>query len=179
MDHRARAGSALLGLVMLVGCGEDAAPVADPGPGPTSSSPPTASGSPTEARSARSAEARPRQTGTRVVARPSRFGTILFDDAGQAIYLFDVEKTTRPQCYGACAAAWPPVYAQGRPRAGGSVEPALLGTTTRRDGREQVTYGGHPLYYYAREAPGEVECHDVFLNGGYWYAVTPDGDRAP
>lgn len=58
------------------------------------------------------------------------------------------------------------------------MEASLLGTTTRRDGRVQVTYGGHRLYYYAHEDSGEMECHDVFLNGGYWYAVAPSGDRA-
>ena len=34
---------------------------------------------------------------------------MLYDDTGQAIYLFDVETTTEPQCYDDCAAAWPPV----------------------------------------------------------------------
>ena len=180
MDLRAAACGVALGLVVPVGCGEDATPVADPSPpATTSASSPATSSSPAETRSPRSGPSPGREPGTTIVARPSRFGPILFDEAGQAIYLFDVERTARPQCYGACATAWPPVYAHGRPRAGDSVKESLLGTTTRRDGRAQVTYGGHPLYYYAHEAPGEVECHDVFLNGGYWYAVAPDGDRAP
>ena len=33
-------------------------------------------------------------------------------------------------------------------------------------------------YYYAHEEPGEVKCHDVFLNGGNWYVVQPNGDAA-
>ena len=55
----------------------------------------------------------------------------------------------------------------------------LLGTTQRSDGAVQVTYAGHPLYFYANEDPGEVLCHDVFLNGGTWYVVTPEGDPGP
>jgi predicted lipoprotein with Yx(FWY)xxD motif len=63
--------------------------------------------------------------------------------------------------------------------AGPGVVSNLIGITQRRDGSTQVTYGGHPLYYYVNEGPGEVLCHDVFLNGGNWYVVQPDGDRAP
>ena len=55
----------------------------------------------------------------------------------------------------------------------------LLGTIKRRGGRRQVTYAGKPLYFYAHEAPGEVLCHDVNLNGGYWWVIGPDGARRP
>ena len=104
---------------------------------------------------------------------------MLFDGTGQAIYLFDVETTARPRCYDACAEAWPPVLTAGDPVAGLGVERRLLGTTGRTDGSRQVTYNGHPLYFYAHEGKGEVECHDIFLNGGTWYVVQPGGDAAP
>ena len=78
-----------------------------------------------------------------------------------------------------CAVAWPPVVTDGEPVAGKGVDPALLGTTERADGRLQVTYNDHPLYFYAHEGKHEVLCHDVFLNGGNWYVVQPDGDPAP
>ena len=42
----------------------------------------------------------------------------------------------------------------------------------------QVTYGGHPLYFYAHEEPWQVLCHDFFDFGGTWYVVTPAGDAA-
>jgi predicted lipoprotein with Yx(FWY)xxD motif len=103
---------------------------------------------------------------------------MLFSRGKQAIYLFDVETTDEPKCYGDCAEAWPPVLTAGEPVAGDAVKASLLGTTERSDGTTQVTYGGHPLYYYAHEDPGEVECHDIFLNGGTWYVVRPDGKRA-
>ena len=107
----------------------------------------------------------------------SQFGTILFDDTGQAVYVFDVETTAEPRCYGACAEAWPPVLSDGEPRGGRGVEAARLGTTRRSDGSTQATYAGRPLYFYAHEGKHEVECHDVFLNGGTWYAMQPDGRR--
>jgi predicted lipoprotein with Yx(FWY)xxD motif len=40
---------------------------------------------------------------------------MLFDGTGQTIYLLDKEQTTKPQCYGACAKAWPPVLTKGTP----------------------------------------------------------------
>lgn len=124
-----------------------------------------------------SLSARPTGRGATVVAAASDFGTILFDGTGQAIYLFDLEATSRPRCYGPCARAWPPVLTKGPPHACKRVRASLLGTTVRRDGKRQVTYNGHPLYFYAHEGKREVECHDVFLNGGTWHAVRPDGTR--
>jgi predicted lipoprotein with Yx(FWY)xxD motif len=117
--------------------------------------------------------------GTRIAASSSAYGQMLFDGTGQAIYLFDVETTTTPECYDACAAAWPPVLTTGAPVAGQGVERALLSTTQRADGTVQVTYNDHPLYFYAHEGKREVKCHDIFLNGGNWYVVQPGGDPAP
>ena len=116
--------------------------------------------------------------GTVIEVADSEFGPMLFDTRKQAIYLFDLEETEAPKCYGDCAEAWPPVLTEGDPVAGDGTRASLLGTTERAGGVLQVTYGGHPLYYYAHEGPGEVECHDIFLNGGNWYVVQPDGTRA-
>lgn len=116
--------------------------------------------------------------GTQIVGGQSQFGTVLFDGTGQAAYIFDVEKTTTPACYGACAIAWPPVLTEEAPTAGAGVQAGLLGTTKRTDGRTQVTYAGHPLYFYAHEGKHEVTCHNVEMNGGKWYAVQLDGMHA-
>jgi predicted lipoprotein with Yx(FWY)xxD motif len=56
------------------------------------------------------------------------------------------------------------------------VRAALLGVTRRNDGRLQVTYAGHPLYYYVGDKrPGQVLCQAVTEFGGTWYVVAPDG----
>lgn len=112
-----------------------------------------------------------------VTTGTSDFGTILFDATGQAIYIWEVEASTKPECYGDCAQAWPPVLTEGAPVAGGEVEAALLGTTARTDGTTQVTYAGHPLYFYAHEGKNEVKCHNVSTHGGLWWVVTPKGAR--
>jgi predicted lipoprotein with Yx(FWY)xxD motif len=114
--------------------------------------------------------------GITIKTTDSQYGTILFDGDDQAIYLFDKETSDRSECYGACAEAWPPVLTQGEPRAGGSVESGLLGTTERDDGAAQVTYDGHPLYYYVDDGPGEVLCHNVEEFGGLWLVVEPSGE---
>jgi predicted lipoprotein with Yx(FWY)xxD motif len=117
-----------------------------------------------------------RAAGTEVKVADSQYGPILFDSSNQAIYLFDKENSATSQCDGACAEAWPPVLTKGGPRAGDGVDAKLLGTTERDDGSAQVTYNGHPLYYYVDDPPGEVLCHNVEEFGGLWLVVGPGGE---
>lgn len=188
--------AATLLLTLLVACGDDAASTSDQ-PAPTSAAPPsptksaTSTTTPTTSEPAATASAsasakpevtkptKPSKPGKRIVQGASDFGPMLFDGTGQAIYLFDVETSSQPACYDACAAAWPPVLTQGKPVAGTGIDGSLLSTTRRADGSTQVTYNDHPLYFYAHEAQGEVKCHDIFLNGGNWYVVRPGGEAAP
>ena len=145
-------------VIALAACGDDESTNADP---------------PKAVQSARE------PTGTKLTVRQSDFGRMLWGPGRQAIYIFDNDDPGRSHCYGECAAAWPPVFAEGRPVAGNGVREELLGTTKRRGGKRQVTYKGKPLYYYAHEGPNEVLCHDVFLNGGYWWVIGPGGKRRP
>jgi predicted lipoprotein with Yx(FWY)xxD motif len=103
---------------------------------------------------------------------------MLYDDSGQAIYLFDAEESDRAECYGDCAKAWPPVLTKGRPTGTGAVKSSLLGTSLRSDGSMQVTYAGHPLYFYAYEGKYQVLCHNIKEFGGTWLVVQPDGRPA-
>jgi predicted lipoprotein with Yx(FWY)xxD motif len=116
--------------------------------------------------------------GTRVKLVGSEYGRVISDGKGEALYLFDKESTKRSQCYGACARAWPPLLTKGKPRAGKGVKGSLLGTTRRKNGKLQVTYGGQPLYYYVDDSPGTILCHDVSEFGGLWLVVKPNGKAA-
>jgi predicted lipoprotein with Yx(FWY)xxD motif len=116
-----------------------------------------------------------RRAGTKVTARSSRFGTVLVSGRNQTIYLFDKEDGSRSECYGDCVTAWPPVLTRGPPRAAGQVRAGKLGTTARTSGRRQVTYNGHPLYYYAHESAGQILCQNVSEFGGLWLLVKPGG----
>ena len=115
-------------------------------------------------------------SGTEIVIADSQYGSVLFGANEQAIYYFDKETSETSECYGACAEAWPPVITDGDPQAGEGIDSKLLGTTERDDGSTQVTYAGHPLYYYVDDPPGEVLCHNVEEFGGLWLAVQPSGE---
>jgi predicted lipoprotein with Yx(FWY)xxD motif len=154
----------------LAGCGDDSPSTADGAPADRPDRPPE--------ESVAEPAAEPRE-GTRIQVGDSEFGTMLFGPGDQAIYAFERDRKGKTVCYGECARAWPPVFANGRPRAAKGVRKSLLGTVRRRNGRRQVTYAGRPLYYYAHEGPGEVRCHNVNLNGGFWWVLAPDGRRRP
>ena len=117
-----------------------------------------------------------RARGPRVTLRDSQFGPVLFDGHNRALYLFTRDPRRKTRCYGACAEAWPPFYAKGRPRAGRGVDRDLLGTIERRDGRRQVTYKGQALYFYVDDPQGQVLCNDVLEFGGTWFAVDSKGN---
>lgn len=170
--------SVLWAALLLAGCGTSTTSES-PAPNPTTSPAvsPTNSGA-SSTRTAQPSRA-PKATGTRIIAAGSDFGPMLYDATGQPIYLFDVETGPRPRCYGECATAWPPVLTKGEPQPGKGVRGDLVGTTRRQDGTTQVTYAGHPLYFYAHEGKYEVLCHDVVEYGGTWLVVRPDGTPAP
>jgi predicted lipoprotein with Yx(FWY)xxD motif len=128
--------------------------------------------------SARIADGPPRAAaaGATVKVADSRFGRMLVDGRGFSLYLFTRDRRGKSRCYGDCAKAWPPLITDGAPRAGRGARERLLGTTRRRSGKRQVTYRGHPLYYYVGETrAGQVLCQDVFEFGGTWLVVSPGG----
>lgn len=106
-------------------------------------------------------------------------GTVLTDGKGITVYLFEKDTGTASSCYGACAQAWPPVLATGTPAAASGATGSLLGTSKRTDGTTQVTYAGHPLYYFAGDSkPGDTHGQGVNGFGANWDAVRPNGAQA-
>ena len=113
-----------------------------------------------------------------IVSASSRYGQIVVDAAGHTLYLFDADKAGSSRCYDACAAAWPPLLTSVEPLAGGGLTPALAGSVLRTDGARQVTYNGHPLYYYAGDrAPGDIRCQAAVEYGGGWYVLDSAGNQ--
>jgi predicted lipoprotein with Yx(FWY)xxD motif len=111
-----------------------------------------------------------------LTVKSSSFGRVLFDGRGFVLYAFTRDKNGRSACYGACAKAWPVYYAKARLRAGTGIKRSLIGTTRRRDGRSQITYGGRPLYYYVGDTKaGQIRCQNVIEFGGTWLIVRPSG----
>jgi predicted lipoprotein with Yx(FWY)xxD motif len=73
---------------------------------------------------------------------------------------------------------WPPLVASGQVARGAGVSAARLGSVTRRDSRRQVTYGGHPLYFYAGDSrPGQTRGEGLNQFGAKWYVLAASGSK--
>ena len=105
-------------------------------------------------------------------------GKVLVGSNGRTLYLFEADKNSKSTCSGACATGWPPDTATGTPRAGSGVRQSLLTTIKRPDGTKQVTYNGHPLYYFAGDtSAGDANGQGSKAFGAEWYAVNASGDK--
>ncbi|MCW2538366.1 MAG: putative lipoprotein [Frankiales bacterium] len=106
-------------------------------------------------------------------------GTVLTDSTGHTLYMFSPDARSRVSCTGSCAGTWPPLaVAKGStPTAGSGVEASQLGTLADpNSGADITTYARYPLYRYAGDvSAGTANGQHLFLNGGPWYAMSPDG----
>lgn len=121
------------------------------------------------------AEAMAKKGVTVKVAESDDYGKVLMSKGNMALYLFTRDGKGPSDCYGDCAVAWPPLLTKGKPQAGRGAIGRKLGTTKRTDGKRQVTYGGHPVYFYEHDRPGFIFCQDVFEFGGTWLLVKASG----
>jgi hypothetical protein len=68
------------------------------------------------------------------------------------------------------------VTTTGNPTAGTGVTASDLGMTKRSDGSEEVTYMGHPLYYFvADKSSGQTKGQGSNSFGAKWWLVAPSG----
>jgi predicted lipoprotein with Yx(FWY)xxD motif len=148
----------VVGLVLLTGCD------ADPG----------------ERRPVRPAAApvvvNPEPVALNVVDVPG-LGRVATDQRGHTLYLFakDVRDPSVSTCAADCAERWPPLLVTGEVGVTG-IDPDLVGTVTRPDGRIQVTVGGWPVYTFAQDTePGQANGQGA---QDLWSAVTPQGGAA-
>lgn len=105
----------------------------------------------------------------------SDLGMILTDADGRTLYAFTKDTAEKSACSGDCAANWPALtVASGQQAsAGDGATGEWIHSITRDDGATQVSYGGHPLYYYAADtAAGDTNGQGT---GGIWFALTGDG----
>lgn len=111
------------------------------------------------------------------VKRNATLGQIL--DAGSrhlTVYIFAGDRGTKSRCSGACASVWPAVTTVAKPKASGGARSAVLGTTRRSGGVKQVTYKGHPLYYFKGDRSSQTAAGQALDGfGARWYVITPAG----
>jgi predicted lipoprotein with Yx(FWY)xxD motif len=114
--------------------------------------------------------------GTVITTAKSSAGTVLATSSGRAVYLWVKDTGDMSNCNGACAGAWPPVTTTGTATASGGATASEIGTITRSDGTKQVTYDGHPLYYFSGDSgPGTASGQGSDAFGAKWWLVTPTG----
>ena len=118
-------------------------------------------------------------TGVVVVSKHSHDGTILAAGPKRlTVYLFEGDHGSTSACTGTCAQVWPPVTSAAAATAAGGAVTADLGTITRSDGATQVTYKGHPLYFYAKDKDdGDAYGQNINSFGADWYVLKPSGAK--
>jgi predicted lipoprotein with Yx(FWY)xxD motif len=150
----------------------------------TPTNPPAAAGSaPDYAVPAAGGGARPGAAGgtpaaITVKATSTSLGALLTDGQGKTLYLFEKDQPGMSACTGACLGVWPAFTVTGPVEAGSGVSMSMLSTIQRPDGTAEVTYSGHPLYYYVGDGnPGDTNGQGLNQFGAAWYVVSTDGSK--
>ncbi len=109
------------------------------------------------------------------VATSPTLGMYVAGKDGMSLYVFTNDTGSTSTCTGDCAGTWPPLtVASASDVTAGSGVTGTIGTSARADGTTQVTFNGHPLYYYS----GDSKAGDTNGQGKFnkWYLASPTGD---
>jgi predicted lipoprotein with Yx(FWY)xxD motif len=109
--------------------------------------------------------------------------TIVVDGSGRTLYMLTADTSGTSTCAAIspdCPKVWHAFTTSGKPLAGTGLRASLLGTTKGNDGKEQVTYNHHPLYYFhgglgfgtGDKKPGDVNGQGV---ENAFYVLSPKG----
>jgi predicted lipoprotein with Yx(FWY)xxD motif len=111
---------------------------------------------------------------TVAITTGAKYGKILTDAKGMALYLYTADSAGKSTCTGSCLTTWPAfTVAKGVTPVAGTGVTGKLGTITRDDGTLQVTINSLPLYYYSKDlAAGDTNGQG--LNSA-WHLSDPAG----
>jgi predicted lipoprotein with Yx(FWY)xxD motif len=167
-------GAAAAVVALLAGCASSSSSSSS---STTASTPATAASTQSTASSTSTTAAS--GPGVAVESKHDKLGTILAAGPKKlTVYMFEADKGTASSCSGACAKVWPPVTTSGAATAGAGAVSADLGTSKRADGTEQVTYKGHPLYFYDDDKDaGDAYGQGSKAFGASWYVLGPSGEK--
>jgi predicted lipoprotein with Yx(FWY)xxD motif len=162
------AAPAILAAAILAGCGSSSSSNSSSG---SSAPAPAASSSQSSGSTSTPAKA------VTITTKHDKFGTVLAAGSKQlTVYLFEADQTSRSNCMAACASNWPPVI--GKPKAVSRAQSSDLSTITRSDGQLQVTYQGHPLYYFVKDKDaGDAYGQGLKAFGAEWFVLAPSGHK--
>ncbi|HEY4426952.1 MAG TPA: hypothetical protein VGN08_01965 [Solirubrobacteraceae bacterium] len=110
-----------------------------------------------------------------ISVRQTSLGNVLVGAGGRTLYLFVADKPGVSTLSQAGFTVWPALLAAGSAKAGSGASASSIGTINTL-GKRQLTYAGHPLYYFAgdRQAGGTAG-QGLFEFGAKWYALSPSG----
>lgn len=113
--------------------------------------------------------------GSAASVKHTSLGNTLVDANGRTLYLFQGDKPNVSTLSRAGFAVWPAFTATGRPQATDGVSATHI-ATIQSDGMRQVTYYGHPLYYYVGDkSVGEANGQGLKEFGALWYVLSGKG----
>ena len=111
-----------------------------------------------------------------ISVQQTSLGKTLTDANGRTLYLFAADKPNVSTLSAAGRAFWPPFTATIKPSATGGAIAGDIGTVTGATGTAQVTYNGHPLYYFVGDhSPGQTTGQALNQFGARWYVLSPAG----
>lgn len=166
----------LVAVALVTGCGSSSKSASTPSSSASSATPASSSASSTPAPSGAATSSSSSGAAITVSTKHSKLGTVLAGKKQLTLYLFEADKNGQSACSGACAHVWAPVT--GTAKVGGKAVSTDLGTITRSDGTKQVTYKGHPLYYFAKDKDsGDAYGEGVKAFGAEWYVLAPSGNK--
>jgi predicted lipoprotein with Yx(FWY)xxD motif len=120
----------------------------------------------------------PPAAGSVIGVRSTTLGKVLVDGKGRTLYLFEADRPNVSRLSAAGHAIWPLFTSQGKPQADGGAIAAKIGTIATTRGKRQVTYNGHPLYYYVGDQkPGDTAGQGLKQFGAAWYVLAATGNK--
>ena len=112
-------------------------------------------------------------TSAAVALDQTSLGPVLVDGSGRTLYLFEGDRTDVSTLSSAGRAVWPPFTARSQPVTMGGANSALIGMIP---GSGQITYNGHPLYYYVGDQHvGQTAGQGLNQFGARWYVLSATG----
>ena len=117
--------------------------------------------------------ARAAAAGSAISVAQTPVGKALVDANGRTLYLFALDKPNASRLSAAGQAVWPPFTSTAVPAAKGEASAAQIGIIAAT---KQVTYNGHPLYYYVGDQrSGQTAGQGLNEFGARWYVLSASG----
>lgn len=111
--------------------------------------------------------------------KPTKLGELLAGQADRTLYTYVTDSGRPIDCRAQCAWTWIPVVVLQGVNVRGGVSRSKVGAVTYSKKANQLTYGGHPLYFYASDdGAASVKGNGKKGYGATWLAVKADGSLA-